>query len=91
MKRPFQLYLLFISHLFPGISATAGGGLLFLKPDWKMDCHSADHDSVIMDAAGDDFRRIAHCHAHLNSPGNETYVFQNRRTQSNNQLIYITK
>ncbi len=30
MKRPFLLYLLFIPHLFLGISATAGGGLLIV-------------------------------------------------------------
>jgi hypothetical protein len=36
MKRPFLLYLLFMPHLFLGISATAGGGLLLLKPDGSL-------------------------------------------------------
>jgi hypothetical protein len=36
MNRPFFLYLLFIPLLFLGISATAGGGLLFLKPDGSL-------------------------------------------------------
>ncbi len=36
MTRPFFLYLLFVPHLFLGISATAGGGLLLLKPDGSL-------------------------------------------------------
>ncbi len=36
MNRPFLLYLLLIPHLFLGISASAGGGLMLLKPDGSL-------------------------------------------------------
>ncbi|MDN3686996.1 hypothetical protein [Cyclobacterium jeungdonense] len=33
MERPFSLYLLFVLHLFLGIGAVYGGGMLLIKPD----------------------------------------------------------
>ena len=36
MNRPFFLYLLFVPLIFLGISAIAGGGMLFLQPDGSL-------------------------------------------------------
>lgn len=36
MKRPFLLYLLCAAHILLGLSATAGGGMLFLRPDGSL-------------------------------------------------------
>jgi hypothetical protein len=36
MKAPFFLYLLFSLHLFLGLGAFAGGGMLILKPDGSL-------------------------------------------------------
>jgi hypothetical protein len=33
MNRPFFLYLLFVLHLFLGIGAITGGGMLLIQPD----------------------------------------------------------
>jgi hypothetical protein len=36
MKRPFFLYFLFVLHLFLGIGAITGGGMLILHPDGSL-------------------------------------------------------
>lgn len=36
MKRPFFLYLLFLLHLFLGLGAVYGGGMLVLQPDGSL-------------------------------------------------------
>ncbi|WP_373523889.1 hypothetical protein [Aquiflexum sp.] len=36
MKRPFFLYLLFLLHLFLGLGAIYGGGMLALEPDGSL-------------------------------------------------------
>lgn len=46
MKRPIPLYLLCLPHILLGTSATAGGGMLLLKPDGSllgMDPRWLDH------------------------------------------------
>ena len=46
MKRPFFLHLLFALHLFLGLGAIAGGGMLIVKPDGSflgMDPEWLDH------------------------------------------------
>lgn len=35
-QRPFLLYLLCATHLFLGVSAMAGGGMLFIRPDGSL-------------------------------------------------------